>query len=102
MITRFGTAKEMVLQEIEENNAALLLAIDQRGLYLTSSKYIDKNIADPNRSSSRTVMEQRISALGIDYKAMFEENKHLIPKMPKEVVVKVNPLKASKRAAKGR
>ncbi len=102
MVSRFGTSKEMVLQTIEENSAPCLLAIDQRGLYLTNDKYIDRNIADPNRSSNRASMEKRISALGIDCKAMFEENKHLIPKMPKEVAVKVNPLKASKRAAKGR
>ncbi len=101
MITRFGTAKEMVLQEVAENEINLLLAIDQRGLYLTFPRYIDKNISDPNRVSARKVMQERIQALGIDYASLFEENKHLIPKLPKESVAKVNPLKASKRSMKG-
>ncbi len=100
MITRFGTAKVMILQEVIENEQELLLAIDQRGLYLTQSKYLDKNISDPNRVSSRKPMEERMKALNIDYKKVFEENKHLIPTLPKEVVAKVNPLKASKRSMK--
>ena len=98
MITRFGTAKEMVLQELEENEMPFLLAIDQRGLYLTNSKYLDKNFSDPNRVSDRKRMQERITALGINYAELFEQNKDRIPKLPKEQVAKVNPLKASKRS----
>ncbi len=101
MITRFGTAQEMILQDIEENNIPLLLAIDNRGLYLTASKYVGKNLADPNRYCARSLMQDRIVALGVDYTNVFEENKHLIPKLPKESAAKVNPLKASKRSMKG-
>ncbi len=100
MITRFGTAKEMIVQDVVENDVQYVLAIDQRGLYLTTSRYVDKNLSDPNRNSDRAVMEQRITALGIDYKAFFEENKHLIQDLPKSATVKVNPLKASKRSMK--
>lgn len=100
MITRFGTSKEMVLQPIEENNVPLLIAIDNRGLYLTEEKYLDRNIADPNRCGNRALMEQRIKELGINYKEMFETNKHAIQELPKETAKKVNPLKASKRSMK--
>ncbi len=100
MITRFGTASEMIVQEIEENNAPLVMAIDQRGLYLTHKRYLDKNLSDPNRISDRKLMEKRINALGFDYKTVFEENKHLIQDLPKEKAAKINPLKASKRSMK--
>ncbi len=100
MITRFGTGSEMIIQPVEENNVSLLIAIDQRGLYLTHSKYLDKNLSDPNRVSNRKPMEERIIALGFDYKALFDENKHLILDLPKEKVAKINPLKASKRSMK--
>lgn len=100
MITRFGTSQEMIIQPVEENGQNLLLSIDNRGLYLTEAKYLDKAIADPNRSCHRVLMEQRINALGIDYKSMFETNKHLIQQLPTEKTKKVNPLKASKRSMK--
>ncbi len=100
MITRFGTAKEMIVQPIEVESIPHLLAIDQRGLYLTVERYVDSNFADPNRNSDRKLMEQKITALGIDCKVFFEENKHLIQNMPKEKAAKVNPLKASKRSMK--
>ncbi len=100
MITRFGTAKEMIVQPFEEDGKEYLLAIDQRGLYLTVERYIDSNLSDPNRNSDRKLMEQRINAQGIDYKIFFEEHKHMIQDLPKEKAAKVNPLKASKRSMK--
>ncbi len=115
MITRFGTAKEMVIMEVPpqeipaqeasalfttEDNSQLFIAIDDKGLYLTQKKYLDKSIADPNRYSNRRVMEQRIQELGFNYKELFESNKDRIQKLPKETVAKVNPLKASKRGMK--
>ncbi len=101
MITRFGSSKEMVLQEVTENGTVLQMLIDNRGLYLTEEKYLIRAVADPNRYSNREIMENRINALGIDYKELFETNKHLIQKLPTEKVAKVNPLKASKRSMKG-
>ncbi len=100
MITRFGTAKEMIIQPMVEDGKDYLLAIDQRGLYLTIDRYVDSNFSDPNRNSNRALMEQRITASGIDYKSFFEEHKHLIQDMPKEKAAKVNPIKASKRSMK--
>ncbi len=101
MITRFGSSKEMILQEIEENGIVLQMLIDNRGLYLTEEKYLIRQVADTNRYSDRTLMEKRINALGIDYKELFETNKDRIQKMPTEKAAKVNPLKASKRSMKG-
>ncbi len=100
MITRFGTAQEMIVQPMTEDGVEYLLAIDQRGLYLTVQRYIGSTLADPNRNSDRALMEQRINALGVDYKTLFETNKHLIQAMPKEAAAKINPLKASKRSMK--
>lgn len=100
MITRFGTSQEMLLQSVEEGGKTLQLAIDSRGLYLTESKYLNRDIADPNRCANRVVMEERINALGLDYKELFESNKHLIQQVSMEKAKKVNPLKASKRSVK--
>ncbi len=98
MITRFGTASAMVVQELTEENIPVFMAIDNRGLYLTYKKYLDKNLSDPNRISNRKLMEERIIALGIDYNKIYEENKHIIQDLPKEKAAKINPLKASKRS----
>ncbi len=100
MISRFGTSQEMLIQPIMENDLPLQLAIDGKGLYLTEEKYLTKNIADPNRNSNRILMKERITALGLNYDALFEENKHLIVQLPAESAKKVNPLKASKRSMK--
>ncbi len=100
MITRFGTASSMIIQNVQENDKELALAIDQRGLYLTQVKYLDKNLADPNRVSNRQPMQARIEALGLDYQEVFDSNKHLIQDLPKEKAAKINPLKASKRSMK--
>ena len=37
MYNRFGTDADMVIQPVQENGQELLLAIDDKGLYLTSS-----------------------------------------------------------------
>ena len=101
MIKRLGTSKEMILQSVEENNIPLLLAIDSRGLYLTEEKYLNKDIADPNRcAGNRISIEERLKGLGINYKETFETNKSLIQVMATEAKKKVNPLKASKRSMK--
>ncbi|MFI3271730.1 MAG: hypothetical protein R3Y11_06470 [Pseudomonadota bacterium] len=100
MVSRFGTTKEMVIESIETADGARMIAIDNRGLYLTEAKYLDRPIADPNRSSHRAAMEARIKELGVDTKAMFDANKGMIQALPKETSVKVNPLKASKRSMK--
>ena len=47
MDNRFGTTTGMVIQTVMENVQEICLAIDERGLYLTSANYLDKNLADP-------------------------------------------------------
>ena len=47
MDNRFGTTSGMVIQTVMENGQEFCLAIDERGLYLTSANYLDKNLADP-------------------------------------------------------
>mgnify|MGYP001128980513 CR=1 FL=1 len=51
MDNRFGTTSGMVIQTVMENGQEFCLAIDERGLYLTSANYLDKNLADPHRYS---------------------------------------------------
>lgn len=46
MVNRFGSTSDMVIQSVEENGAQYLLAIDEKGLYLTSQKYLDSSLAD--------------------------------------------------------
>ena len=45
MVNRFGSTSDMVIQGVEENGAQYLLAIDEKGLYLTSQKYLDSSLA---------------------------------------------------------
>ena len=67
MDNRFGTTSGMVIQTVMENGQELCLAIDERGLYLTSANYLDKNLADPHRySGSRATTKARLLALDLD------------------------------------
>ena len=60
MDNRFGTTSGMVIQTVMENGQEFCLAIDERGLYLTSARYLDKNLADPHRySGSRATTKRR-------------------------------------------
>ena len=66
MDNRFGTTSGMVIQTVMENGQELCLAIDERGLYLTSARYLDKNLADPHRySGSRATTKARLLALDL-------------------------------------
>ena len=75
MDNRFGTTSGMVIQTVMENGQEFCLAIDERGLYLTSANYLDKNLA--------------------------EANAHRIPVYTDEAKKKINPIKASKRGLRG-
>ena len=78
-----------------------MLAIDSRGLYLTTAQLVGRPIADRNRySGARTVAEQRIAAMGLDVAGLVAANQHRI-QVEAVSAKKVNPLKASKRGAKG-
>jgi len=102
MITRFGTNADMIIQPVEEDGKALLLAIDSNGLYLTTQKMIDSHLADSNRySSARANVSERLIALGLDPVELTSANQHRIQKVAASTQ-KVNPLKAAKRAAHGK
>ncbi|MDM8214748.1 hypothetical protein QUW15_01005 [Desulfovibrio piger] len=104
MISRFGSSSEMVIRQVEENGVTYALAIDEKGLYLTSDRYLDRNIADPHRyaTAGRADMPARLAALQLDYAALTAAHQHRVKKLGEgEVRKKVNPLKASKRSMKG-
>lgn len=102
MITRFGTNADMIIQPVEENGIPLLLAIDSNGLYLTTQKMVDSQMADTNRySTARANTGERLKALGLDPAELASANQHRIQKIAVSTQ-KVNPLKASKRASKGK
>lgn len=101
MQNRFGTTSDMIIQTIEENGAPYCLAIDEKGLYLTTADRLDKMLADPNRYTGiRQAVAARLAALGLDPAALTAANQHLIKRDSGEPAKKVNPLKASKRAMK--
>ena len=102
MINRFGTTTDIIIQSVEEKDGCSYLAIDEKGLYLTKLRYVDKPLADPNRySGNRQNIAARLSALSLDADALFQQNQHRIQKATGEAKKKVNPLKASKRSMKG-
>ena len=60
MYNRFGTTQEMMIQTVQENGTEAVLAIDSRGLYLTTAQFVGRPIADRNRYSGvRTVFRWR-------------------------------------------
>lgn len=103
MASLFGSSSDMVIQPVAENGCEFLLAIDEKGLYLTTSKYVDTNMADPNRyTGARVGMDRRLAALGLDAASIAAANQHRVKKFGEgEIKKKVNPLKASKRAMRG-
>ena len=97
MNNRFGTTSDMIIQTVQEKEGCACLAIDEKGLYLTSPAYVD-----PNRyAGNRKDVAARLNALSLDADSLLEQNRHRIPKITGESKKKVNPLKASKRSMKG-
>ncbi len=103
MASLFGSSSDMIIQPVVENGVEMLLAIDEKGLYLTTTKYVDKNLADPNRyTGARANIQARLAALDIDAAAVAAANQDKVKKFGEgEAKKKVNPLKASKRAMRG-
>lgn len=100
MKNRFGTKSDMIIQAVEENGKSYLLAIDARGLYLTTQSRLDTGMADTNRyEAARWGIAGRLATLGLDSAALAAANQHLI-KVEAADARRVNPLKASKRASK--
>jgi hypothetical protein len=100
MVNRFGTTSDMIIQEIDDNGTTRLVAIDSKGLYLTTRTRVDSKLADVNRYGvCREETHRQLQDLGLDPHEVFSANKHLIKSdVFKETTSKaVNPLKASKR-----
>ena len=97
-VNRFGTTSEMIIQEVQEGDQTFLLAIDAKGLYLTTQDRVDRKIADLNRYGiPREDFNQRLEALGFSPVDLFEEHKDKIVVVTQTTKKMINPLKASKR-----
>lgn len=99
-LNRYGTTSEMVIQQLDDHGITRLIAIDAKGLYLTSPDRVGGSTADVNRYGvPRDLFNKELEELGLNPKQLFEENKHLINlsqgTQAKEKVL--NPIKASKR-----
>ena len=101
MQNRYGTTSDMIVQEVENNGIAQLIAIDSKGLYLTTRGRVDRMLADANRYGvSRQKINQTLEDLGLDPLQLFNANKHLIKIDTGQTKGKaLNPIKASKRRA---
>lgn len=97
---RFGTTQDMVIEELDVHGVRKVMAIDDKGLYLTNPERVGRNMADTNRYGvSRQEFKEILETLGYNTEAIFRENRHRIPDESAYVSQerKVNPLKASKR-----
>ncbi len=99
MLNRYGTTSDMIVQEIEEDGVTRLLAIDNKGLYLTDQDRVDRMVADVNRYGvPREKTNKLLEKLGMNPLELFNANKHLVKtQTDKKAVAKLNPIKASKR-----
>ena len=101
MTNRFGTSDDMIIQTVEEGGMTYALAIDGKGLYLTTQDRLNTQLADPNRfASNRAAMAARLTAIGLDPVQLANDNQHRVKAAGDASGKKVNPLKASKRAMK--
>ena len=97
---QFGTTPDMVIEEIDDHGLKRIMAIDDRGLYLTSPEKVGRRVADVNRYGvNRVEFKVILESLGYDTDAIFEKNRHRVRveegyTAPEK---KVNPIKASKR-----
>ncbi len=100
MENRYGTTQDMIIQEVENNGKAQLLAIDSKGLYLTTQERVGGMVADVNRYGvPREEINRQLESLGLDPLTLFNANKHLIKTDTGTATggKSLNPIKASKR-----
>ena len=98
-VNRFGTTSDMIIQEIPDVGPACLLAIDAKGLYLTTPGNVDSPLADVNRYGvNRLEFINKLEELGYSPYDLFEEHKDKIKVAGSDAgKKKLNPIKASKR-----
>lgn len=97
---RFGTSSDMIIEKFSNNDGDRVVAIDTKGLYITTPDMVDRNIADVNRYGvNRDEFIAVLTELGFDPSKLFEDNKHLIniDQSTAKAGKKLNPIKASKR-----
>lgn len=97
---RFGTTSNMIVQKIDNNGVDSVLAIDDKGLYITTPDMVDKNLADINRYGvDRIVFIDLLEGMGLNPEDIYEENKGKIEENNAQgkSTKKLNPIKASKR-----
>ncbi len=99
MENRYGTTSDMIIQEIDNNGVGQLIAIDAKGLYITTQERVDRMVADVNRYGlPRAEVIKQLESLGFDPLELFNANKHLIRTTTSTDSGKaLNPIKASKR-----
>lgn len=104
-INRCGTRKEYVVQPVELAGEEKFIAFDDKGVYITEARHIDSGIADINRyGRDRDVFIEQLETAGVDMDEVTTKIDEIIANMPADTgkKKKVNPLKASKRGARGR
>ena len=100
MENRYGTTQDMIIKEVDNNGIPQLLAIDSKGLYLTTRDRIGGMVADVNRyGTPREEAHRLLESLGINTEEMFNANRHLIRTETNagKGGKALNPIKASKR-----
>lgn len=99
MENRYGTTSDMIVQEIDLNGTTRLIAIDSKGLYLTTRDRVDRMVADVNRYGvAREEVNRQLEEQGLDPFELFNANKHLVKTETGGAKGKaLNPIKASKR-----
>lgn len=97
---QFGTTEEMVIEEIDDHGVRRIMAIDDKGLYLTRPEMVGRYVADMSRYGvDRVEFKLILETLGYDTDAIVEKNRHrvLVQTGVTPTDKKVNPIKASKR-----
>ncbi|WP_300668606.1 hypothetical protein [Desulfoluna sp.] len=97
---RFGTSREMVIDEIEVNGIRQVMAIDEKGLYLTTPDKVARPTADVNRYGvDRSRVIDTLESMGYDTQKLRNENHHIVAALAVSgsTEKKLNPIKASKR-----
>ena len=74
-----NTTHEMIVDCIEVRGILKAIAIDARGLYITTPHRIGRPETDANRSKTERHRDIRqLTRLGIDTRALYEANRHRI------------------------
>lgn len=99
----YGTTQGMVIDEVMINGTSKILAIDSKGLYLTTTDKVGHNLADVNRyGSCREKVNETLENHGYNSTELIKKHKDIVVAQAEyrpPVAKKINPLKASKRKA---